>query len=259
MEWTMNSYNECKAIVELDLDPIKVKLMHKESGEGWTLEQASAVENEYRRYLYLMKIFPSEMAAPSMDVDTFWHYHILDTMKYVRDCEDVFGYFLHHFPYVGLRGQDDLAAHEEMGERMAVLYEQTFGQKYPDSLISDAASAANDMTAYSSRPAAMTAYSSRPTATIAYSSRPTATAAYSSRPAAMTAYSSRPTAATAYSSRPAVTATAPHSGLNQDETESATHLGRPAYLSAETVATDDVVMNKFFLTRPQLPVQANAN
>ena len=25
-------------IAELDLDPIKVKLMHKESGEGWSLD-----------------------------------------------------------------------------------------------------------------------------------------------------------------------------------------------------------------------------
>jgi hypothetical protein len=30
-------------------------------------------------------------------------------------------------------------------------------------------------------------------------------------------------------------------------------------LSAETVASDDVLMNKFFLSRPQLPVQANAS
>jgi hypothetical protein len=255
----MNSYNECKAIVELDLDPIKVKLMHKESGEGWTLEQASAVEAEYRRFLYLMKVFPTEMAAPSMDVDTFWHYHILDTMKYARDCEEVFGYFLHHFPYVGLRGEDDLAVHEQMGERMATLYEETFGEKYLACLISDPVSTDDAMTAYSSRPTAMTAYSSRPTATTAYSSRPTAMTAYSSRPTATTAYSSRPTATTAYSSRPAATANSPHFELNQDETGTSFHLGHTAYLSAETVASDDVLMNKFFLSRPQLPVQANAS
>jgi putative oxidoreductase len=31
--------------------------MHKESGEGWTLERANAVEFEYRRFLILMKKF----------------------------------------------------------------------------------------------------------------------------------------------------------------------------------------------------------
>jgi hypothetical protein len=126
----MNLYNECTAIIELDLDPIKVKSMHKESGAGWTLEQANAVATEYRRFLYLMKMHRNEPVAPLMDVDTFWHYHILDTVKYAQDCHAVFGYFLHHFPYVGLRGQDDLAAHARMGERMRDLYEETFGEKY---------------------------------------------------------------------------------------------------------------------------------
>lgn len=117
-------------IAALDLEPIKVKLMHEESGEGWTLERANAVEFEYRRFLYLMKKFPNEQTAPLVDVDTFWHYHILDTMKYAADCEAVFGHFLHHFPYIGLRGEDDEAAHRRVGQRMKQLYEDTFGEAY---------------------------------------------------------------------------------------------------------------------------------
>jgi hypothetical protein len=126
----MISNTEFKAIAELDLDPIKVKLMHKESGEGWSLEKANAVEFEYRRFLQLMKMYPGEQTAPLFDVDTFWHYHILDTMKYAADCEQVFGYFLHHFPYIGLRGEDDETAHREAGSRMQALYEATFGEAY---------------------------------------------------------------------------------------------------------------------------------
>ncbi len=108
----MNSNNDFEVIAALDLNPIKVKLMHKESGEGWSLERANATEIEYRRFLYLMKAFPNEETAPLVDVDTFWHYHILDTMKYASDCEQAFGYFLHHYPYIGLRGQDDIAVQE---------------------------------------------------------------------------------------------------------------------------------------------------
>src|SRR5207237_341627 len=89
-------------VLDLDLEPVKNKLMHQASGEGWSLEHASAVEAEYRRFLYLMKTFPGEQTSPLEDVDTFWHYHILDTMKYAADCEQVFGYFLHHYPYVGM-------------------------------------------------------------------------------------------------------------------------------------------------------------
>lgn len=126
----MISAESFQAIADLDLEPIKVKLMHDESGEGWSLQKANAVEFEYRRFLYLMKTFPQEQTAPLFDVDTFWHYHILDTMKYAVDCQAVFGYFLHHFPYIGLRGEDDVEAHHRVGERMKELYEQTFGEDY---------------------------------------------------------------------------------------------------------------------------------
>jgi hypothetical protein len=125
----MNYQVDFAPIAALDLNPIKVKLMHKESGEGWSLAYAEAVEFEYRRFLYLVKKFPNEQAAPLFDVDVFWHYHILDTMKYAADCEAVFGYFLHHFPYVGLRGDEDLEAHHRVGERMRELYEHTFGDE----------------------------------------------------------------------------------------------------------------------------------
>jgi hypothetical protein len=126
----MNLNAEFKTIAELDLDSIKVKLMHKESGEGWSLEQANAVEFEYRRFLCIIKLFPDAQTAPLLAVDTFWHYHILDTMKYAADCEQIFGYFLHHSPDKGLRSEDDEAVHNRSGARMQELYEATFGEPY---------------------------------------------------------------------------------------------------------------------------------
>ena len=126
----MISNKDVDLISALDLNPIKVKLMHKESGEGWTMEKADAMETEYRRFLYLMKAFPNEQTAPLVDVDTFWHYHILDTMKYARDCEQAFGYFLHHCPYIGLEGEDGAEVQGQAGDRMRELYESTFGESY---------------------------------------------------------------------------------------------------------------------------------
>ena len=126
----MISNNDFALISALDFESIKVKLMHKESGEAWSLEHANAMEIEYRRFLYLMKAFPSEQTAPLEDVDTFWHYHILDTMKYARDCEAVFGYFLHHYPYLGMVGENGLEILEQAGDRTRDLYEATFGESY---------------------------------------------------------------------------------------------------------------------------------
>ena len=191
----MDTNDSFKAIADLNLEAIKVKLMHRESGEGWSLEKANAGEFEYRRFLILMKQFPQEETAPLMDVDTFWHYHILDTLKYAADCDQVFGYFLHHFPYIGLRGEDDEAAHQRVGERMKQLYEQTFGEDY-----------IRAETAYSGR-AVQTAFSSAAVQTMAYSGRAVQTA-FSSAAVQATAYSGRATgtANTAFSSAPATLA-----------------------------------------------------
>jgi hypothetical protein len=128
---TMNTDDLINAVMQLDLAPIKLKLMHVASGEGWSQHKADAVEKEYRRFLCLMKMYPEEDTAPLVDVDTFWHYHILDTMKYAADCEQAFGYFLHHYPYVGMRGEEDEQFRLDSGDRMRELYEATFGEACP--------------------------------------------------------------------------------------------------------------------------------
>jgi hypothetical protein len=60
-------------------------------------------------------------------VDKFWHGHILDTMKYAEDCQRVFGYFLHHFPYFGMRDAEDAANLANAAATTRRLYEQEFG------------------------------------------------------------------------------------------------------------------------------------
>jgi hypothetical protein len=129
----MSTNKDSEAIEALDLTLIKMKLMHIESGEGWTKTRAETVEQQYRRFLYLMKKYPNEQISPTVDVDTFWHYHILDTMKYAEDCEQAFGYFLHHYPYVGIG--DDASPEDQVrsGERMRELYASEFGEAESDS------------------------------------------------------------------------------------------------------------------------------
>jgi hypothetical protein len=207
----MNSKPQFNTIAELDLDPIKVKLMHKESGEGWSLEKANTMEFEYRRFLCLMKMFPDEQVAPLFDVDIFWHYHILDTMKYAVDCEQVFGYFLHHFPYSGLRGDDDEAVHKQIGARMQELYEATFGEAYIRHDAGQAVSAwsqpATPQTAWSQPATAMTAWSQPATPKAAWSQPATAMTAWSQPATPKSAWSQPATAMTA-SSQPAIAKTA---------------------------------------------------
>ena len=126
----MISNDAYNAIAALDFAPIKFKLMHERFGEGWSKAKADAVETEYRRFLYLQSAFPNESTAPSLDVDTFWHYHILDTMKYASDCQQAFGHFLHHYPYLGLLDDDAPGVDVAAAKRTRELYEATFGEPY---------------------------------------------------------------------------------------------------------------------------------
>jgi hypothetical protein len=116
-----------EAIFALNLDPIKLKLMDCEEGHGWTRSQADDYEREYKRFLALLAKFPDQVIAPNANVDKFWHGHILDTMKYADDCKQVFGYFLHHFPYFGMRGEEDAANLASAAANMRRLYELEFG------------------------------------------------------------------------------------------------------------------------------------
>jgi hypothetical protein len=115
------------SIQALDLSPIKFKLMDTEEGHGWSREYADRIEIEYKRFLTLLVKYPEASIAPSKVVDKFWHGHILDTMKYAEDCHHVFGYFLHHFPYFGMRGNDDAANLAAASDTMHRLYRQEFG------------------------------------------------------------------------------------------------------------------------------------
>ena len=132
MNQEIRSVEQVLAGIEaLDLDCIKLKLMDAEEGQGWTREYADQMEVAYRRFLTLMAKYPDETIAPTKDVDKFWHGHILDTMKYAEDCERVFGYFLHHFPYFGMRGEQDATDLRDAAANMHAIYGREFGESLP--------------------------------------------------------------------------------------------------------------------------------
>ncbi len=116
-----------KIFNELDLEPIMVKIMDHEEGLGWSLEFTKTVANEYKKFLILCKENPDAAIVPSSFVDDFWHFHILDTQKYQQDCETYFGYFLHHFPYFGMRGKQDEENLKSAWAESCALYEARFG------------------------------------------------------------------------------------------------------------------------------------
>lgn len=117
-------------INELDFTMIKLKLQDKEEGQGWTVEQCEETEIEYKKYLALKRQYPEKDIVPNRFVDLFWHQHILDTVKYAEDCSNIFSYFLHHFPYFGMSGEQDAKNLNDAFEETKVLYAFHFNQDY---------------------------------------------------------------------------------------------------------------------------------
>lgn len=120
-----------RRINEIDLEPIKFKLVH-DSDTEWTIERVDKVAAEYKRFLALILkntiTNRVQSIVPIKEVDEFWHAHILDTAKYVEDCQSCLGFFLHHFPYLGLRGPDDAQALKDRFRESREYYLAEFGE-----------------------------------------------------------------------------------------------------------------------------------
>ena len=118
-------------IAALNLEMVKMKLAESDEGVGWSAEQCEDAEVEYKRYLTLCRKFPHprHSIVPNKIMDTMWHYHILDTRAYCSDSKKVFGGYFHHFPYFGMRGNEDERNLISAFEKTKGYYEESFGEK----------------------------------------------------------------------------------------------------------------------------------
>lgn len=120
---------DLSGIEDLEFDLLKLKLQDPEEGKGWTPDYTDTVCSEYKKFLALTRQYPKKAIVPSGPVDTFWHYHILDTQAYEVDCDKVFGFFLHHFPYFGMRSSQDSTNLQHAWDETRDLYSQHFGEQ----------------------------------------------------------------------------------------------------------------------------------
>jgi hypothetical protein len=94
----------------------------------WPVERTEFVEPLYRRWLFMRRCYEGELLPPSVDIDGFWHVHILDTYAYTEHCDKIFGYYFHHFPYFGTRGPVDEQALQEAFAHTQLRYFEQFGE-----------------------------------------------------------------------------------------------------------------------------------
>jgi len=115
-------------IDSFDLEPVIFTLTHPGPGEP-RLSQMRADTDVilYRSFLKLCLLYPRLHVVPTDGIDRVWHAHLLDTRKYRADCDYLFGRFLDHYPYAGLRGEADRRAWQEDFARTCELFGQHFG------------------------------------------------------------------------------------------------------------------------------------
>ena len=112
----------------LDLEPVVYLLTHPEPAEmALSLAEADQAVTLYRCFLKLCVLHPGARIVPTRQLDRVWHAHVLDTAKYRADCDHVFGHFMDHFPYAGLRGEDDQRAWRDDFARTRRLFAEHFG------------------------------------------------------------------------------------------------------------------------------------
>lgn len=108
---------------QLDLSLIKEKLSFS---NGYEMDLINEMEVWYRRFLLLNFKYKGSI-VPNELIDEFWHFHILDTRKYAKDCAMLFNEMLHHFPYFGMRGEEDRKNLNRCYEVTKKLFLEEFG------------------------------------------------------------------------------------------------------------------------------------
>lgn len=111
-------------VAEVDFTMLKNKLGVE---YGWSEEHRNEAEDLYRKFLALNMVYPERKICPTGPIDEFWHAHILDTRAYAADCDKLFGQFLHHFPYFGMRGPEDRQNLEDTFQESRELFIRHYG------------------------------------------------------------------------------------------------------------------------------------
>jgi hypothetical protein len=112
----------------IDLANVRRKLADHEEGKGYGRDELDRMEREYRRYLALQLACPDAAIVPCKIVDEMWHQHILDTRAYAADCDALFGGFLHHYPYFGMRDEAEAQELRDAYAETIERYRSAFGE-----------------------------------------------------------------------------------------------------------------------------------
>jgi hypothetical protein len=118
--------DEARRLIFEDLD-LTNAVRTARAAYGWSDDEATEAEFEYRRFLWLSYQHQGPAGALQSDADRLWHHHILDTQAYTADCGRIFGGYLHHTPGYAVTEEARQAAQQLGVER----YQQEYSRPLP--------------------------------------------------------------------------------------------------------------------------------
>jgi hypothetical protein len=97
--------------------------------QDWTREQRETSLHRYEKWLRLKQLHPKSRLAPTLDIDLFWHLHMLSPVAYHRDCMRHFGRLLDHDGGFG-KGPGELELLKEVFLRTERYWEEAYHEPY---------------------------------------------------------------------------------------------------------------------------------
>lgn len=114
---------EARQLIFEDLDLIDAARAAR-AAHGWTDEEATEADLEYRRFLWLCYEHDGPAGALQANADKLWHHHILDTARYTADCGRIFGRYIHHTPAYALTEEERQQVYRQGLERYQRAYDR---------------------------------------------------------------------------------------------------------------------------------------
>jgi hypothetical protein len=133
----------------MDLDRVNVNLPYSRRlarDNAWTLDYATRVVFEYKRFLYLAATV-AHPVTPSDEVDQAWHLHLLYSQHYWDVlCADILRRPLHHGPTRG--GAEEGRKYLDWYTRTLEAYERAFAEQPPSDIWPSPRTRFSDVSAY---------------------------------------------------------------------------------------------------------------
>ncbi|MCM1958214.1 hypothetical protein NCZ17_02355 [Acinetobacter modestus] len=108
-----------------NFDLAKEKLLES---KGWSSSKIERAISDYKKYMALMKAMNGYQLVPNEEIDEVWHMHILDTRQYMQDCDELFGEYIHHYPYFGMLSEENKSQWLETQSLSENVWKQLFGK-----------------------------------------------------------------------------------------------------------------------------------